>query len=291
MWCPNCKYEYREGIRVCADCGSELVEFLETINEAANGESDEQIKVTEPKEDKAKIKKSKKDKKKTADAKDSIWDSGDGFITDFDAGEKEKLDFLEGLDKQILQMILSSVPNPESLSQEEILYMYNTYVTKMKETQNKPAAFQSAKEKSEELKTSAISLVGVGVLGIIFVALACLNVIPILHVSGFGYILYGVLGVFFFVLIVGGIVSIKGKKEIDAKIKEEDSLEKQVEAFIEDNISKEVVDKAIGELEANEESLYFVRVSVMKKMIMDSFPGINDSYVDEVIDKHFDDIF
>ena len=27
-WCPKCKTEYREGFRVCADCGSELVEKL-----------------------------------------------------------------------------------------------------------------------------------------------------------------------------------------------------------------------------------------------------------------------
>lgn len=26
MWCPKCKMEYREGITVCADCGTELVE-------------------------------------------------------------------------------------------------------------------------------------------------------------------------------------------------------------------------------------------------------------------------
>lgn len=30
-WCPNCKFEYKEGIKVCADCGAELVETYEEI--------------------------------------------------------------------------------------------------------------------------------------------------------------------------------------------------------------------------------------------------------------------
>ncbi|MBO4902487.1 MAG: hypothetical protein J5518_06820 [Lachnospiraceae bacterium] len=30
-WCPNCKYEYKEGITVCADCGAELVDSLDEI--------------------------------------------------------------------------------------------------------------------------------------------------------------------------------------------------------------------------------------------------------------------
>lgn len=30
MWCPKCKTEYREGITVCADCGTELVEQSQT---------------------------------------------------------------------------------------------------------------------------------------------------------------------------------------------------------------------------------------------------------------------
>lgn len=30
-WCPNCKYEYKEGFTVCADCGAKLVDSLEEI--------------------------------------------------------------------------------------------------------------------------------------------------------------------------------------------------------------------------------------------------------------------
>jgi len=32
-WCPNCKNEYVEGIKTCADCGAELVESLDGISE------------------------------------------------------------------------------------------------------------------------------------------------------------------------------------------------------------------------------------------------------------------
>ena len=28
-WCPVCKYEYKDGIKLCADCGAELVDVLE----------------------------------------------------------------------------------------------------------------------------------------------------------------------------------------------------------------------------------------------------------------------
>lgn len=30
-WCPICKYEYREGIKVCADCGATLVDSLDDV--------------------------------------------------------------------------------------------------------------------------------------------------------------------------------------------------------------------------------------------------------------------
>lgn len=32
-WCPKCKYEYVEGMTVCADCGSQLVDSLDEVQE------------------------------------------------------------------------------------------------------------------------------------------------------------------------------------------------------------------------------------------------------------------
>ncbi len=40
-WCPKCKYEYRDGIKVCADCGCELVdeEPVDTMDTEAPSEN------------------------------------------------------------------------------------------------------------------------------------------------------------------------------------------------------------------------------------------------------------
>ena len=29
MWCPKCRTEYQDGVTVCSDCGTELVEGTE----------------------------------------------------------------------------------------------------------------------------------------------------------------------------------------------------------------------------------------------------------------------
>jgi len=37
-WCPKCKCEYREGFTHCSDCGSELVDVLESQGDEENKE-------------------------------------------------------------------------------------------------------------------------------------------------------------------------------------------------------------------------------------------------------------
>ena len=43
-WCPICKNEYREGIKLCAECKVELVDYLEETTEQS-AEIDEQEKI------------------------------------------------------------------------------------------------------------------------------------------------------------------------------------------------------------------------------------------------------
>ena len=42
-WCPKCKNEYKAGYTVCADCGTELVDSLESGMKAVYFGADEEI--------------------------------------------------------------------------------------------------------------------------------------------------------------------------------------------------------------------------------------------------------
>lgn len=43
-FCPNCRFEYKQGIAVCPDCGEKLVESLDEENTHSSGSSHEQEK-------------------------------------------------------------------------------------------------------------------------------------------------------------------------------------------------------------------------------------------------------
>ncbi|MDE6949804.1 MAG: hypothetical protein K2P64_02650 [Lachnospiraceae bacterium] len=43
-WCPKCKNEYYEGIKVCADCGTELVDSLDEWEKCQNAAREDALK-------------------------------------------------------------------------------------------------------------------------------------------------------------------------------------------------------------------------------------------------------
>lgn len=45
-WCPLCREEYREGFTICSDCGVELVEELNPINQGSDRECETEAYLT-----------------------------------------------------------------------------------------------------------------------------------------------------------------------------------------------------------------------------------------------------
>lgn len=224
-WCPKCETEYREGITVCADCGSALVESLSAQEEFPASKTPEEM-IQNMSEEDARI-------------------------------------FLEETQKEAME--------------------------RRKQLAEGPSVYVESSKKAQDFKSGALSLLFVGGIGLIFIILILLGVIP-LHMNLFSkYLILGVMGTLFILFVVMGFLSIKSYKKFEIKATEEDNLTKNLLAWCKDNLKKEVIDADLEE--AEEELLYFVRTEKMKEMISNKFMNLDAAFLDSFIDDIYPEIF
>ena len=224
-WCPKCETEYREGILVCADCGSTLVESLSASKENSSPESPEEM-IQNMSEDEARI-------------------------------------FFEETRKEAME--------------------------RRRRLAEGPGVYVESSKKAQDFKSGALSLLFVGGIGLIFIILILLGIIP-LHMNLFSkYLILGVMGTLFILFIVMGFLSIKSYKKFEIKASEEDNLTKNLLAWCKDNLTKEVIDVDLEETE--EELLYFGRTEKMKALISNKFMNLDTAFLDSFIDDIYPEIF
>lgn len=224
-WCPKCKNEYVEGIKVCADCGTELVDSLEIV------ETEEAIE----------------EENLTDDEKSAI----EGFLAD---------------------------ENPEDAEAENAVWS---------------RAYQNSAQKAEDNKSSAYTLLFIGVIGLIVCILILSGVIPMYrNAATTRYLVCGVMSALFILFIVFGFVSMKTFKILSVKAKSEDSLLKEITKWCEENLTVEKIDEGLFDKEEMpEEQKYFARTDKMKKIIQDKFMNLEEEFLDHFIDDYYQNLF
>ena len=152
-----------------------------------------------------------------------------------------------------------------------------------------PSVYVESSKKAQDFKSGALSLLFVGGIGLIFVILVIFNVIP-LYMNLFSkYLVLGVMGTLFILFIVMGFLSIQSYKKFEIKASEEDNLTKNLMAWCQNNLTKELID---ADLEENEdELLYFGRTEKMKELISNKFMNLDAAFLDSFIDDIYPDIF
>jgi hypothetical protein len=247
MWCPKCRYEYREGITVCPDCGSPLVESLEEYDkEQAEKEQANLAAQAELQHE----------------AEELVYGAGDELI-----------------------------PGQPDLGRE------------------RPVVYQDSATKAEESRSSAIALLGVGIVGFVFTILLFFNLIPVFHFTGSSrYFVSGVMGAMFVLFIVMGVISMKSVKTLREKADKEHSLEQELKKWCAENLSAKRIDEAMqesdaenaavsntaddaGEMDTRDEVLYFKRAEKIKQLISAQFVNLDSAFLDHFSDEIYNSLY
>lgn len=165
----------------------------------------------------------------------------------------------------------------------------------------KSGIYRNSAERAEDNKSSAWTLLTVGVIGIVALVLVMAGVIPV-HLYGISkYMVYGVMFALFILFIVMGLVSLRNSKIFAKKAESESSLTDTMKEWCLTNIkvdeldsvlfgAEEVDDQTEGE-EISEEVKYFKRNEEIKRIISDKFMNLDEGFLEDFVDHIYEELF
>lgn len=323
-WCPKCKNEYREGITVCAECGCELVEEKEIsdMRFLTGGEDLEQwltlkgfleysgisyveIRSKEPEQiDEyenteeamclhalyvkhselqqaqkiARVFFQQKVLEKMAEEQEN---STEDDYSEFDsAGEDDAIEDNENLQPGEPAKVTESADEIQNTDKStRTTEVYQPYI--------------KSEDQAEENRSSAWTLLIVGTLGIIAVALGIAGIIPFR--LGNPYMFYGVMSAVFILFVVMGLVSMKNAKIFAKKAESENSLRNSLLKWCRENLTAEKVDEKLATTNEIPEhitdgEMYFKRYDMIKQMVNHQFMNLDQGLLENLIDEEVYDM-
>ena len=152
--------------------------------------------------------------------------------------------------------------------------------------------YVSSKEKYKDNINSAFSLLFVGIIGLVFIILLNLKIIPLNIPKTTLLLATIVLGSVFVIFIIMGIKSYLDGKKYQSNISAEEDSQLDIALFITEHLSKENNDNQIENIdELTEEELYIVRTEYIADIIHKNFEDADEELVESIIDDIYDKIF
>ncbi len=293
-WCPKCKNEYRKGIRVCADCGMELVEDDMSVEYVpiTFGE-EEQLKGLQGFLEYHQYTKSIIEFSK----QDGVYELK---VPKPDREQVEKMTkaFMIQLARKQQQAYEEAMQNgsePEDEKEDGIVVdKFSANGVRRQTTAKNPSSYglyESNSDKAENNRSSGWMLLTLGILGLVVVVLCMVGVIPFR--PGSAYLFYGVMSAMFLLFVVMGVVSMKNARIFAGRAESENSLRATMQEWCRDNLKKEELDAQLGGTQGiSEEVLYFRRFALLKERLNHQFMNLDQSFLESFIDNYvYDSVF
>ena len=264
-WCPQCKNEYRDGIKVCADCGCELVETQQY---------DDLIPLSFGDEEKLHFLK-----------KYLEYNKLEGVTVKFDEEEHVYKLFVREGDRGPATAMARVFYQQEAEAQESL--KQEAEETEENSTASVSMIYHDSSEKAEENRSSAWMLLIIGGIGLVIMLLGIFGVLPFR--LGNPYLFYGVMSAVFILFLVMGVVSMKNARIFAREAESENTLRDAMTKWYRDNLVAEEIDAAIltedeSPEEVGEEILYFRRIQQLKDMFNHQFMNLDQVFLEHFID-------
>lgn len=293
--CPKCRNEYRDGIKVCADCGCYLVSEREIVNKVplTFGDQEELTRLKEYLEYNGLM-----DMEIVYDEKEVIYEL---LINERDKQKAAKLGAVYMQQEQVRQAE-EAVRIREEQARQEAEKPQPQWFGMGEEEKEEPlpqpramrrskGGYQNKSEQAAENRSSAWTLLLVGGAGMVFLVLLLTGVLPLQLRGANRYMIGGIMGVLFVIFIVMGFVSLKNSKLYAKEADSENSLKSTMEKWCRENLEGAKVDAALQLATVPEEEWYFRRVAMVKSVLNRQFVNLDQDFLDHFVDDMYDTIF
>lgn len=277
-WCPVCKNEYKEGVSVCADCGTELVDTLKKQEDVflCCGEEQQMNRL--------------KDylayNDITVTMEDSDEEGADKAL--FVASKKEEIA------KRAARIFLLEDQSREAEEKEaeeeaeEVEAEEAEEEEKEEFRQHEGGAYRGSKERAEEFRSSGYVLLIVGVLGFIALVLIDTGVIPI-HLNN-SIMMNLVMAALFVFFIIFGVLSLRSARIYAASAEKEAELTEEIRKWVNENVTVQKIDETLN-MEEAEEILYFKRIERLRSLISDKYMNLGDAFFDNLVEESYQELY
>ena len=272
MWCPVCKTEYQKGITICAECGSVLVEGTE-----------DDFLITGLCE--------LKDEEAAAKLLEYLQFSG---ITN--AKEKEEdgvyiITVPQSQAKQAEKLMRGFMIAQQDEQEKEALGAGNDSSGEKGSNEtpegilnNSSKTYTKKADEYKDTRTSGITFVIFGLIGIAYLVLCKLEILPLTYND---IVLVLLLCMFAF-FIANGVASVIKSGKIKGQISEEEALTKEIKLWLDENITGEIVGSWRDTNVPDEENELIV-ISKIGEMLSDYYKQLDTSYLEMIADEYFNE--
>lgn len=279
-WCPVCKNEYREGYTHCNDCDVDLVDSLEegprALIAGAEYDMNRMAELLQAKDVECFVRPGQRKDEFELYVTEEHAERATAYLQSYvqammQQQEKER--------RAAMGMDVDAEDGADTETPEE------------QQTPERAALYEDKNNKAEDAKSSAIALLLVGGLGLVFIVLLMLDYLPI-HLFGLGkYLVSAIMAAMFLVFIAMGFSSIKTYKKYLGIAEEEQKNIEQIMDLLAQHMSKEVIDtKLAGEPEEMPQ-IYYSRLALIKEFLETHYGGLEPALLEKLADDWYEELY